>query len=68
MTNHPRPSAKNAEGETRRASSKFQFEEGQPALDNFKRTMTALFRVPKSEVQNSAPKPTTHRKAMKAKI
>lgn len=65
MTNHPKPSAKNAEGETRR-ESKFQFEEGQPALDNFKRTMTALFRVAKSDVRDSAHKPTTHRKTKKA--
>jgi hypothetical protein len=65
MTNHPRPSAKNAKGETPR-ESRFQFEEGQPALDKFKRTMTALFRVPKSEVQDAAHKPTTRLKTRKA--
>jgi hypothetical protein len=29
---------------------KLEFEEGPKALANFKRTMTALFRVPKSEI------------------
>jgi len=48
MANHPKPSAKNAKGEAHRASKKFQFEEGKPALDRFTRTMKALFRAPKS--------------------
>jgi len=65
-TNSPKPSAKNAQGETRQAS-RFQFEEGQSALDNFKRTMTALFRVPKSEVQNSPHKPITRQQTRKAR-
>ena len=64
-TNHPKSSAKKTQGETLRAS-KFQFDEGQRALDKFKRTMTALFRVPKSEVGNSAHKPTTRHETRKA--
>jgi hypothetical protein len=66
MTNHPRPSAKNAEGETRQASSRFQFEEGQSALDNFTRTMKALFRVPKADVVNRTHKPITLPKTKKS--
>lgn len=60
-TNHPKPSAKNAEGETRRQVSKFQFEEGKPALDRFTRTMKALFRVAKSDVQDAPTKPISHK-------
>lgn len=47
-THHSKPSAKNAKGEARRAPSKFQFEEGNSALDRFTRTIKALFRAPKS--------------------
>jgi hypothetical protein len=51
---NPKPSAKNEKGE----ASKFQFEEGKPALENFTRTMQALFRVPKSKVQDTTHKST----------
>ena len=66
-TSHSKPSAKKTQSETPQASTKFQFEEGQPALDNFKHTMMALFRVPKSEVRDSAAhKPTTRPTTRKA--
>jgi hypothetical protein len=51
-----------SEPHTRR---KLEIEEGQKAFDNFTRTMKALFRVPKSESQDSKP---THRKIKKAGI
>jgi hypothetical protein len=38
--------------------------EGKPALDEFTRTMKALFRVPKSAVQET-PKRTTKKKTRK---
>jgi hypothetical protein len=52
VSTHPKPSAKNAKGATR---SKFKFEEGQPALDRFTRTMESLFRVPKFAIQPHKP-------------
>jgi hypothetical protein len=36
--------------------------EGKQALDEFTRTMKALFRVPKSAVQEDSRKPTTRKK------
>jgi hypothetical protein len=47
------------------ARRKLEMEEGPKALENFTQTMKALFRVPKSAVQNNPPK-RSHRKTTKA--
>jgi hypothetical protein len=53
------------ENERREATKrKLEFEEGPKALVKFNRTMTALFRVPKAEIQ--APATSSGQKTKKA--
>jgi hypothetical protein len=39
-----------------------EYDEGLEALERFKNTMTALFRVPKTQTAKEPPKPTPKRK------